>query len=211
MFILSIIHSFFTFEPSLSPFFRLNVLWFRESSTERKASPFQQTTKMHPDHQPARLLAVTLPWAILCSFGISIKGYDTRSLPAGAPRRPLRIWRLRLFVFGEHCSHLDASEPAEAEGVGRSYCLSLAAGQAWQKCKVLGLPTELCFLSWLTSRVCCLALGGMRLSPGSSSAKCRYFFFPKKNSTFLIFQLLESSEARERGTAWDYIGLLFPS
>lgn len=91
MFILSIIHSFFTFEPSLSPFFRLNVLWFRESSTERKASPFQQTAKMHPDHQPARLLAVTLPWAILCSFGISIKGYDTRSLPAGAPRRPLRI------------------------------------------------------------------------------------------------------------------------
>lgn len=182
MFILSIIHSFFTFEPSLSPFFRLNVLWFRGSSTERKASPFEQRAEMHPDHQSARLLAVTLPWAIICSFGISIQGYDTRSLPAGAPRRPLRIWRLRLFVFGVHCSHLDASPASWGRGVGGGcYCLSLAAEQAWQKCKVLGLPTELCFLSWLTSRVCCLALGGMRLSPlspGSSSAKCRYILFP---------------------------------
>lgn len=118
MFILSIIHSFFTFEPSLSPFFRLNVLWFRGSSTERKASPFEQTAEMHPDHQPARLLAVTLPWAIICSFGISIQGYDTRSLPARAPRRPLRIWRLRLFVFGVHCSHLDASPASWGRGVG---------------------------------------------------------------------------------------------
>lgn len=57
------------------------------------------------------------------------------------------------------------------------YCLSLAAGQAWQKCKVLGSPPELCFLSWLTTRVCCLALGGMRLSPGYSSAKLSIFFF----------------------------------
>lgn len=129
MFILSIIHSFFTFEPSLSPFFRLNVLWFRGSSTERKASPFQQTAEMHPDHQPARLLAMTLPWAIICSFGISIQGYDTRSLPAGAPRRPLRIWRLRLFVFGVHCSHLDASPASWGRGVGWGMLLFISGSR----------------------------------------------------------------------------------
>jgi hypothetical protein len=40
-------------------------------------------------------------------------------------------------------------QPAEAEGM--RCCLSLAPGQAWQKCKLLGFPPELCFLSRLTS------------------------------------------------------------
>lgn len=125
---------------------------------------------------------MTLSWANVRSLGISIKSYRYTESSCRCSQVSIAHLKTKIICVWRALQPLRclSSQLRPSCWGGGRYCLSLAAGQAWQKCKVLGLPPELCFsLDWqvvpvvrLLEECVSLQLTALQVSLFSFSQNC---------------------------------------